>query len=71
MDLVQNLDYAQTFLDICGAKQPVDMQGKSLLPLLKEKPLRIGENRSTITITNSQAIIMSAGITAFATTATS
>ncbi len=35
MDLVQNLDYAQTFLDICGAKQPVDMQGKSLLPLLK------------------------------------
>ena len=35
MDLVQNLDYAQTFLDICGAKQPTDMQGRSLLPLLK------------------------------------
>ena len=34
-DLVQNLDYAQTFLDICGAKQPMDMQGRSLLPLLK------------------------------------
>ena len=35
MDLVQNLDYAQTFLDICEAKQPTDMQGRSLLSLLK------------------------------------
>jgi arylsulfatase A-like enzyme len=35
MDLVQNLDYAQTFLDICKAKQPTDMQGRSLLSLLK------------------------------------
>ena len=25
-DLVQNLDYAQTFLDICGVKSPEDMQ---------------------------------------------
>ena len=34
-DLVQNLDYAQTFLEIAGAPQPKDMQGLSLLPLLK------------------------------------
>ncbi|MEC8043635.1 MAG: sulfatase [Verrucomicrobiota bacterium] len=35
-DLVQNLDYAQTFLDICGVKKsPKDMQGASIVPLLK------------------------------------
>lgn len=34
-NLVQNLDYAQTFLDIAGAKQPDDMQGQSLVPLFK------------------------------------
>lgn len=37
--LVQNLDYAETFLEIAGADVPDDMQGKSLVPLLKgEKP---------------------------------
>lgn len=37
--LVQNLDYAETFLEIAGAAVPDDMQGKSLVPLLKgEKP---------------------------------
>ncbi|MEX0793713.1 MAG: sulfatase [Pirellulaceae bacterium] len=37
--LVQNLDYASTFLDIAGAEIPADMQGESLVPLLKgEKP---------------------------------
>ncbi|MEO0415639.1 MAG: sulfatase [Verrucomicrobiota bacterium] len=34
-DLVQNLDYAETFLEIAGAEIPDDMQGKSLVPLLK------------------------------------
>ena len=34
-DLVQNLDYAQTFLEMAGAPQPDDMQGKSMVPLLK------------------------------------
>ncbi len=34
-DLVQNLDYAETFLDMAGAEIPGDMQGKSLVPLLK------------------------------------
>ncbi len=33
--LVQNLDYAQTFLEMAGAKQPSDMQGQSLVPLLR------------------------------------
>ena len=34
-DLVQNLDYAETFLEMAGAEIPSDMQGKSLVPLLK------------------------------------
>ncbi len=33
--LIQNIDYAPTFLDLAGAKIPEDMQGKSLVPLLK------------------------------------
>ena len=37
--MVQNLDYGETFLDIAGAKIPDDMQGHSLVPLLKgEQP---------------------------------
>ena len=39
--LIQNIDYAPTFLDICGAEIPASMQGKSLLPIFKksgEKP---------------------------------
>ncbi|MBO93283.1 MAG: sulfatase [Opitutales bacterium] len=33
--LIQNLDYAETFLEMAGAPIPKDMQGKSLVPLLK------------------------------------
>lgn len=33
--LVQNLDYAATFLDAAGAALPEDLQGRSLLPLLR------------------------------------
>lgn len=35
-DLVSNLDFAQTFLEIAGLEQsPADMQGASLVPILK------------------------------------
>ena len=34
-ELVQNIDYAPTFLEIAGATIPGDIQGKSFLPLLK------------------------------------
>jgi arylsulfatase A-like enzyme len=34
-DLVQNLDYAQTFLDVAGVEAPGEMQGQSLLPLFR------------------------------------
>ena len=33
-DLVLNLDFAPTFLDIAGCPIPTDMQGKSMLPIL-------------------------------------
>ena len=33
--LVQNLDYAPTFLEIAGAEIPADLQGRSLVPLLR------------------------------------
>ncbi|MDF1657668.1 MAG: sulfatase [Verrucomicrobiales bacterium] len=34
-DLVSNLDFAQTFLDIAGVENPAGMQGASLVPILK------------------------------------
>lgn len=34
-DLVQNLDYAETFLEMASADIPADMQGRSLVPLLQ------------------------------------
>ena len=34
-NLVSNLDFAQTFLDIAGAPQPKDMQGRSIKPILR------------------------------------
>jgi len=38
-DLVQNLDFAETFLDIAGVAVPEHMQGRSLVPLLRsERP---------------------------------
>jgi len=36
-DLVSNLDFAETFLDIAGVPVPEDMQGRSLVPLLEGK----------------------------------
>ncbi|MEC9094942.1 MAG: sulfatase, partial [Planctomycetota bacterium] len=36
-DLVQNLDYAETFLEMTQTQIPNDMQGRSLVPILKGK----------------------------------
>ena len=33
--LIQNIDYAPTFLEMCGAPVPGDIQGKSIVPILK------------------------------------
>ena len=35
-EMVQNLDFAQTFLDLAGISAPQDMQGESLVPVLTE-----------------------------------
>jgi arylsulfatase A-like enzyme len=36
-EMVQNLDLAETFLDMAGVAVPKDMQGRSLVPLLEGK----------------------------------
>lgn len=36
-DIVSNLDFAETFLDIAGVEIPADMQGQSLVPILEGK----------------------------------
>ncbi|CAM4206377.1 sulfatase [Zobellia roscoffensis] len=36
-EMVQNLDFAPTFLEAAGIEVPSDMQGESLMPLLKGK----------------------------------
>jgi arylsulfatase A-like enzyme len=33
-DMLSNLDFAPTFLDVCGSGKPAAMQGRSFLPLL-------------------------------------
>lgn len=39
-ELVSNLDFAETFLDIAGVKIPSDMQGKSLKPIMEGKKVK-------------------------------
>ena len=36
-DMSMNLDFAQTFLEIAGVERPADMQGASLVPVLKQE----------------------------------
>lgn len=36
-DMVQNIDFAETFLDMAGLNIPSEMQGKSIVPLLQGK----------------------------------
>lgn len=36
--MIQNIDYAPTFLEIAGVDIPKDIQGRSLLPILKGEP---------------------------------
>ncbi len=44
-DIVSNLDFAETFLDIAGVEVPDDMQGRSLVPMLEgNTPERLAED---------------------------
>ena len=45
--LIQNIDFAPTFLDIARLETPDAVQGRSLLPLFGEKPAN-GETRFTM-----------------------
>lgn len=36
-DMVSNIDFAETFLDMAGVKVPSDMQGRSMVPVLNGK----------------------------------
>ncbi len=46
--MIQNIDYAPTFLEIAGAPIPNDIQGKSLLPILKSAGKAPADWRSAI-----------------------
>jgi arylsulfatase A-like enzyme len=35
--MIQNIDHAPTFLEVAGVKVPDDIQGRSLVPILKNK----------------------------------
>ena len=39
-ELVQNIDYAPTILELAGVKVPSDIQGRSFLPLLQGKKVK-------------------------------
>ena len=46
--MVQNLDFAQTFLDAAGIEAPEDMQGESIVPLLKGDDEELGQGCSIL-----------------------
>ena len=69
--LVQNLDFASTFLEIAGGKIPADLQGISLVPLLEGKDPADGGGPFTITITITRRLTTSSVITAFVLSDTS
>ena len=57
-ELVQNLDFAQTFLDVAGVDQPSDMQGKSLVYYhYYEHPSEHNVNRHYAAITKDYKLI--------------
>ncbi|MCB1121560.1 MAG: DUF4976 domain-containing protein, partial [Verrucomicrobiae bacterium] len=39
-DIVSNIDFAETFLDLAGVKVPNDMHGRSLVPLFQGKNVK-------------------------------
>ncbi len=46
--MIQNIDYAPTFLEVAGATIPDDIQGKSLVPILKAEGKAPADWRSAI-----------------------
>jgi N-acetylglucosamine-6-sulfatase len=46
--LIQNIDYAPTFLDLAGVEIPEDIQGRSLVPMLKNAGVAPADWRKAI-----------------------
>ncbi|MEM7476606.1 MAG: sulfatase/phosphatase domain-containing protein [Planctomycetota bacterium] len=46
--LIQNIDYAPTFLELAGAEIPAEMQGRSMVPLLKNQAVPTANWRDAI-----------------------
>ena len=42
--LIQNIDYAPTFMEIAGEEVPADVQGKSLLPIFRDENQEIRDS---------------------------
>lgn len=55
-NLVSNLDFAETFLDIAGTDIPSDMQGKSLQGLMTAAPLTTDVPAPPMTISHSDQL---------------
>lgn len=47
-EMVQNIDYAPTFLDMAGAEIPDDIQGISMVPLLRQAKPKVKKWRDAI-----------------------
>ena len=56
-NLVSNLDFAETFLEIAGAEIPGDMQGKSLLSLMQAGPVANPAAPPAMTISYSDKLL--------------
>lgn len=69
VEMVQNIDYAPTFLELAGVAVPDDMQGLSLLPLLKGGHPADWRRSLYYHFTNIRPNIWSGAITARVTTA--
>ncbi|MCA9168477.1 MAG: sulfatase-like hydrolase/transferase [Planctomycetales bacterium] len=46
--IIQNIDYGPTFLSVAGAEVPAEMQGRSLLPVLKNPEVKPADWRDAI-----------------------
>ena len=65
-DIVSNLDFAETFLEAAGLPVPAEMQGRSLVPLLKgQTPGRLAEELLLPLLRISRARTTCARITAW------
>ena len=51
--IVSNLDFAETFLEAAGLPVPAEMQGRSLLPLLRDRSRPTGVRAFITTITST------------------